>query len=131
MIEELVQLFIGVVDAQLLEGVDGKVFKSKNVQNTQKPVRERKYLAELKTSHAVPNTSRSVLHLLNPSSESSSCILISSFRLSITGIIPHFLFNTRLSLHMVHSILLFTYSKMVLSSPTFLFFFFCVIFSLV
>lgn len=40
MIEELVQLFICVIDAQLLKGVDSKVLKPKNVQNSQKPARE-------------------------------------------------------------------------------------------
>lgn len=41
MIEKLVQLFIGVVDAELLKGVDSKVLKAKNVQNSQKPVTEK------------------------------------------------------------------------------------------
>ena len=36
MIEELVQLLVGVVDAQLLKGVSFKVFKSKDVQDSNK-----------------------------------------------------------------------------------------------
>ena len=33
-VEELVQLLVGEVDAQLLERVDGEILKAKNVQNT-------------------------------------------------------------------------------------------------
>lgn len=34
MIEELVELLVGVVDAELLEGVDGKVLKAEDVEDT-------------------------------------------------------------------------------------------------
>ena len=33
MIEEFVQLFVGVIDAKLLEGVAFKIFESKDIQN--------------------------------------------------------------------------------------------------
>lgn len=34
MIEEFVQFLIGVVDAQLLKWIDGKIFETENIQNT-------------------------------------------------------------------------------------------------
>ncbi len=37
MIEEFVQFFVGVVDAQLLERVNGKIFETENIQNAQEP----------------------------------------------------------------------------------------------
>lgn len=36
MIEELVELLVGVVDAELLEGVDGKVLEAEDVEDTEK-----------------------------------------------------------------------------------------------
>lgn len=35
MIEELVELLVGVVDAELLEGVDGKVLEAEDIQDTE------------------------------------------------------------------------------------------------
>lgn len=38
-VEKLVQLFVGVVDAELLEGVDRKVLEAEYIENAQEPRR--------------------------------------------------------------------------------------------
>lgn len=35
MIKKFVQFFVGVINTQLLEGVDGEIFKTKNVEHAQ------------------------------------------------------------------------------------------------
>ena len=46
-VEELVQLLVRVVDAQLLKTVHPKVFEPKDVQNSQKSVREQKLMKNM------------------------------------------------------------------------------------
>lgn len=41
MIKELVQFLVGIVDAELLERIDGKVLEPENIQHPQKSKKER------------------------------------------------------------------------------------------